>query len=161
MESTNLILSTDAAKRRLAAWRVTGDRVVFTNGCFDLLHPGHVAYLEDARSLGERLVVGVNDDDSVRRLKGSQRPILPWLDRARILAGLKAVDMVVAFAEDTPRELILQLRPDLLVKGGDYVIDDIIGVEEVRSWGGAVQVIPFREGYSTSDIIGRIRQAGN
>ncbi len=131
--------------------------VVFTNGCFDLLHPGHVAYLEEARSLGDALVVGVNTDASVRRLKGPTRPLVPELDRARVLAGLGAVDAVTLFDEDTPAELIAALRPDVLAKGGDYTPDRIVGRDTVEADGGRVRVIPFLPGYSTSDLVRRIQ----
>ncbi len=147
------------AQRQAKKWRAQGRRIVFTNGCFDLLHPGHVAYLEAAGGLGDALVIGLNDDDSVRRLKGHRRPINPLSDRARMLAALKAVDMVVPFSEDTPLELIRALAPDILVKGGDYEADAIIGAGEVRANGGKVVVIPFVEGHSTTALIARIRDA--
>lgn len=137
-------------------WREDGARVVFTNGCFDLLHPGHVAYLEDARSLGDVLVIGLNDDDSIRRLKGATRPINPLVDRAAMLSALRSVDLVVPFAEDTPQQLIAALLPDVLVKGGDYQPDTIVGAREVRDHGGEVVVVPFLEGYSSTALIERI-----
>ncbi|MDP5169606.1 MAG: D-glycero-beta-D-manno-heptose 1-phosphate adenylyltransferase [Bacteroidia bacterium] len=152
------ILEREAALHRINSWRITGQSIVFTNGCFDLLHPGHVTYLEAARSLGDRLVLGLNDDASVRRLKGDTRPILKLEDRARILAGLAAIDLVVPFGEDTPRELILMLRPDLLVKGGDYTVDQIAGAEEVQSWGGEVKIITFVDGHSTTSLIERMKK---
>jgi D-beta-D-heptose 7-phosphate kinase/D-beta-D-heptose 1-phosphate adenosyltransferase len=133
-------------------------RVVFTNGCFDLLHPGHVEYLHRARRLGDLLVVGVNSDASVRRLKGPERP---WVDeraRALTLAGLTSVDLVTIFAEDTPRELIAELLPDVLVKGGDYRAEDVVGREEVEASGGRVEIVPFLDGYSTTALIERIRR---
>lgn len=145
------------AVKLINSWRITGQTIVFTNGCFDLLHPGHVTYLEEARSLGDRLVLGLNDDDSVRRLKGSSRPILPLEDRARILAGLMAIDVVVPFHEDTPRELILLTEPDILVKGGDYQKHEIAGAEEVESWGGSVQVLKFVPGKSSTSIVEKIK----
>lgn len=134
--------------------------VVFTNGCFDVLHRGHVEYLDRARRLGDRLVVGVNTDASVRRLKGSDRPLVDQEDRARLLAALECVDGVVLFDEDTPRALIASLLPDVLAKGGDYVPEDIVGREEVVESGGRVEVIPFVEGYSTTDLIERIQTSG-
>lgn len=148
------------AVKLVNSWRITGQRIVFTNGCFDLLHPGHVTYLEEARSLGDRLVLGLNDDESVRRLKGESRPILPLEDRGRILAGLEAIDLVVPFEEDTPRELILFLEPDVLVKGGDYQKHEIAGAEEVESWGGKVQVLQFVPGKSTTSIVEKIKGEG-
>lgn len=145
-----------SAKTRCADWQKAGERVVFTNGVFDLLHPGHVTYLEEARSLGDRLVVGLNADASVRRLKGDSRPVQTENDRAVVLAGLKAVDLVVGFAEDTPLDLIRTLRPDVLVKGGDYTIETIVGAAEVMGWGGAVRVLGFVAGKSTTALIKRM-----
>ncbi len=141
--------------------RPRAGRVVFTNGCFDLVHPGHVAYLEAARALGDVLVVGVNTDASVRRLKGEGRPLVGEEDRARVLAGLAAVDAVTLFDEDTPAELIAALRPDVLVKGGDYTLDGIVGREVVEADGGTVRVIPFLPGYSTTALVDRIRGTGD
>jgi D-beta-D-heptose 7-phosphate kinase/D-beta-D-heptose 1-phosphate adenosyltransferase len=132
-------------------------RLVFTNGCFDLLPPGHVHYLDQARRLGDTLVVGVNTDASVRTLKGESRPLVPERDRALVLAGLASVDVVTLFDEDTPRELIAALLPDVLVKGGDYSLDDIVGAQEVRAAGGQVLTIPFLPGYSTTDLIRRLK----
>jgi len=146
------------ARARIDDWKTSGLRIVFTNGCFDLLHPGHVAYLSEARALGDRLVIGLNDDDSIRRLKGAARPVNPLADRAVMLEALKAVDMVVPFSEDTPLALIRALRPDILVKGGDYRPEDIVGAPEVRGWGGEVVVIPFLEGYSSTTLLDRIRR---
>ncbi|MBT8144769.1 MAG: bifunctional D-glycero-beta-D-manno-heptose-7-phosphate kinase/D-glycero-beta-D-manno-heptose 1-phosphate adenylyltransferase HldE, partial [Gammaproteobacteria bacterium] len=134
-----------------------GERVVMTNGCFDILHAGHVSYLEEAKSLGNRLVVAVNDDDSVSRLKGSDRPVVPLADRMSLLAGLAAVDWVVPFSEDTPQRLICAVLPDVLVKGGDYRPEDIAGADCVRDNGGHVEVLSFKSGRSTSSIIERIR----
>ncbi|GMR00557.1 MAG: hypothetical protein BMS9Abin18_1420 [Zetaproteobacteria bacterium] len=146
------------AQKKLAEWRSQGKRIVFTNGCFDLLHPGHINYLEKARALGDVLIIGLNDDDSVRRLKGPTRPINPLPDRAIMLTALKSVDMVVAFPEDTPLELIKSLMPDVLVKGGDYEPDSIVGAKEVRESGGKVIVMPFVNGHSSSALITRIRR---
>ena len=137
--------------------REDGSRVVFTNGCFDILHPGHVSYLEEARSLGELLVVGLNSDASVRRLgKGEERPIMDERERAAVLLGLRAVDYVVIFDEDTPKELIEAIKPDLLVKGGDWPLESIVGREAVERAGGEVRTIKFVEGSSTTDVIERI-----
>jgi len=133
------------------------ERIVFTNGCFDILHAGHVSYLEEAKSCGDRLVVAVNDDDSVRRLKGAGRPVNPLADRMAVLAGLAAVDWVVPFGEDTPAELIAKVLPDVLVKGGDYRVEEIVGGDTVRKNGGEVRVLPFKPGRSTSALIDAIR----
>jgi D-beta-D-heptose 7-phosphate kinase/D-beta-D-heptose 1-phosphate adenosyltransferase len=140
------------------AWRrrVAG-RVVFTNGVFDLLHPGHVDVLVAARALGDALVVGLNGDDSVRRLKGPERPIRGEGERAYVLAALAAVDAVVVFHEDTPLELVRHLRPDVLVKGGDYTPDTIVGRDDVESWGGEVVVVPLTPGHSTTATVHRLR----
>lgn len=135
-----------------------GERVVMTNGCFDLLHAGHVAYLEEAKRLGDRLIVAVNSDASVRRLKGPERPITPLKDRLAVLAGLAAVDWVVPFEDDTPAALIEQVSPDVLVKGGDYEPEQIAGAEHVLAGGGDVRVLSFREGRSTSSIVEAIRR---
>ncbi|MEN0043095.1 MAG: D-glycero-beta-D-manno-heptose 1-phosphate adenylyltransferase, partial [Pseudomonadota bacterium] len=134
-----------------------GERVVMTNGCFDVLHAGHVAYLEEAKSLGDRLVVAVNDDASVTRLKGAGRPINTLEDRMLVLSGLAAVDWVVPFSEDTPAALIGQVLPDVLVKGGDYAVADIAGGEVVIANGGEVRVLEFRPGRSSTNIIERMR----
>ena len=132
---------------------VSNNRIVFTNGCFDVIHAGHVHLLEEAAKLGDALFLGLNDDDSVRRLKGEGRPFFPLNLRAKTLASLTAVDYVVPFPEDTPIELIKAIKPDILVKGGDYTTDTIVGAEEVLSWGGKVVVIPLLEGISTSGIL--------
>lgn len=140
------------------AARAQGERIVMTNGCFDLLHAGHVSYLAKARSLGDRLIVAVNDDGSVRRLKGEGRPINALSDRIAVLSALESVDWVVAFSDDTPLRLIKLLRPDVLVKGGDYAIEDIVGADEVMQSGGEVQAIPILEGRSTTTLLARIRE---
>ena len=134
-------------------------RIVFTNGCFDILHKGHVAYLQAAKSLGDILIVGMNTDDSVKRLKGSERPVNSLEDRAFVLSSLRSVDYVVPFDEDTPLSLIESIMPDILVKGGDYTIDTIIGAKEVIANGGAVEIIPFVEGKSTTSIIEAIKKS--
>jgi D-beta-D-heptose 7-phosphate kinase/D-beta-D-heptose 1-phosphate adenosyltransferase len=133
------------------------ESIVMTNGCFDFLHAGHVAYLEEAKSLGDRLIVAVNDDDSVRRLKGDGRPVNALQDRMDVLAGLAAVDWVVPFSEDTPARLIRKILPDVLVKGGDYRPDEIAGAKDILKNGGEVRVLPFREGHSSSNIIKKLR----
>ena len=141
------------------AWRrAQAGPVVFTNGVFDLLHVGHVALLEAAREQGAALVVGVNGDASVRRLgKGAERPLVPETERARLVAALGAVDCVVLFEEDTPRELILALRPDVLVKGADYALDQIVGAADVTHWGGRVVRVPLVEGASTTALVRQLR----
>jgi D-beta-D-heptose 7-phosphate kinase/D-beta-D-heptose 1-phosphate adenosyltransferase len=144
----------DAA--RIVRWRSAGERIVFTNGVYDLLHRGHAEYLEEARALGDRLVVGVNSDASVRRLKGPERPLVPEAERAELLAALACVDLVVIFEDDTPERLIRAVEPDVLVKGADWALEDIVGREFVESRGGRVARIVVREGLSTRAIIGRI-----
>jgi D-beta-D-heptose 7-phosphate kinase/D-beta-D-heptose 1-phosphate adenosyltransferase len=147
-------------RQRMAAERKTlrerGERLVFTNGCFDLLHPGHVRYLQEARKLGDRLVVAVNADETVARLKGPGRPLTPLAERMEILAALASVDYVVAFDEETPFEIIEEIVPDVLVKGGDWTPDRIVGRERVEREGGKVLSLPYAPGYSTSGILSRI-----
>jgi rfaE bifunctional protein nucleotidyltransferase chain/domain len=155
----NKIMTWEDARRIVQQVQARGCKVVFTNGCFDLLHVGHVRYLQSARALGDFLVLGVNDDASVRRLeKGPGRPLTPQSERAEILTALGCVDAVVIFSQDTPLELILTLQPNVLVKGGDYTPESIVGRPEVLSWGGEVHVIPFVPGKSTSGLIDRIRR---
>jgi D-beta-D-heptose 7-phosphate kinase/D-beta-D-heptose 1-phosphate adenosyltransferase len=137
--------------------RAVGGAVVFTNGVFDLLHPGHVCYLRDARALGDALVVAVNSDRSVRAIKGPERPITPERERAEVLLGLASVDAVVIFDEDTPHAIIRAIQPDVLVKGADWGPNDIVGRDVVEARGGRVVRIPLRAGYSTSQLIGRAR----
>lgn len=131
-------------------------RIVFTNGCFDIIHAGHVDYLEKAKSLGDILIVGMNSDSSIRRIKGDKRPVIPQDYRAKVLSALKPVDYVVVFEEDTPLELIKVVKPDVLVKGGDWNVENIVGREFVESYGGEVKTIPFEYDISTSRIIERI-----
>lgn len=145
-----------AARAKLASWRAAGERVVFTNGVFDLLHRGHVEYLEDAAALGDRLVVGVNADASVRRLKGPTRPIVPEAERIELLEALACVDLALRFADDTPLALIEAVAPDVLVKGGDWAIEAIVGREFVEARGGRVLNVPLREGLSTSTLVRRL-----
>jgi D-beta-D-heptose 7-phosphate kinase/D-beta-D-heptose 1-phosphate adenosyltransferase len=140
---------------RVALWKANGERVVFTNGCFDLLHVGHITVLEQAHSFGDRLIVAINSDASVSGLKGPARPIVGEGDRARVLAALAAVDAVCVFSEPTPLELIVATRPDVLVKGGDYNIDTVVGANEVQSWGGQVKIVPIVPGFSTTRLIAR------
>jgi D-beta-D-heptose 7-phosphate kinase/D-beta-D-heptose 1-phosphate adenosyltransferase len=146
-----------AAIEQVRRWQAAGERVVFTNGCFDLLHVGHVTYLEQARRYGRRLVVGLNTDRSVRALKGPERPLIGEADRARVLAALAAVDAVVLFDEPTPLALIEALRPDVLAKGADYREEDVVGAREVKTWGGQVVLVPLVAGRSTSGIVDRLR----
>ena len=154
------ILSLHEAILQFGPGKRNGRRVVFTNGCFDLLHPGHIETLEKARSLGEALIVGVNSDRSVRAMKGVGRPILPELERAEILAALECVDAVVIFDEPTPRETIAALLPDVLVKGGDWASDQIVGREEVEAAGGHIVLVPVVSGHSTTAILEKIRKLG-
>lgn len=133
-------------------WQNSGEKIVFTNGCFDLIHVGHVTYLEKAARLGKHLIIGLNNDASVRRLKGETRPLVHEVDRARVLAALACVDAVILFGEDTPAELIKEIKPDVLVKGGDYKAEDVVGKEDA----GEVQIIAFEEGYSTTGVVERI-----
>ncbi|MGC2232785.1 MAG: D-glycero-beta-D-manno-heptose 1-phosphate adenylyltransferase [Candidatus Acidiferrum sp.] len=152
------ILTLDEAILRFGREKRNGRRVVFTNGCFDLLHPGHIGSLEQARALGDSLIVGLNSDSSVRQLKGEGRPVLPERERAEILAALECVDAVVIFEEPTPLELIARLLPAVLVKGGDWPGDQIVGREEVEAAGGRVVSIPVVPGYSTTAILRKIRE---
>jgi D-beta-D-heptose 7-phosphate kinase / D-beta-D-heptose 1-phosphate adenosyltransferase len=149
------VLPLERLLSRVALWRSAGDRVVFTNGCFDILHVGHISLLERARRKGDRLIVALNSDESVRRLKGPSRPIVTERERARILAALSAVDAVAVFNESTPLTLIEAIRPDVLVKGGDYREDAVVGAREVRAWGGRVELIPLVEGISTTRLIAK------
>lgn len=137
--------------------RMRGKKIVFTNGCFDILHRGHVAYLNEARKLGDALIVGLNADASVKRLKGPERPINNENDRLFVMKNLKCVDAVEIFTEDTPLELIKALRPLVLVKGGDWSVDQIVGGREVISWGGEVLSLTFVDGYSTTSVIKKIQ----
>jgi len=154
------ILSLADLHDELSRLRQDGKRAVFTNGCFDLLHPGHVSYLTQARSLGDALIVALNSDRAVRELKGPGRPILKEQERAQVIGALGCVDYVIIFDDVSPLATISALRPDILVKGGDWNLDEIIGREEVEAAGGQVLSLPFVEGLSTSDIIDRIRLAG-
>ena len=150
------VLSRRALLERLADLRRARKRIVFTNGCFDLVHPGHVRYLRAAKRLGDILVVAVNGDASVRRLKGAGRPLVRQQDRCEVLAALEMVDYVTVFEEDTPQRLIERLQPDVLVKGGDWTPERIVGAEVVRARGGTVRSLPFARGYSTSALAERI-----
>ena len=143
--------------REIVRWRERGLTVGFTNGCFDILHRGHITYLQQARALGEVLIVGLNTDESIRRLKGPERPINQEADRACVLAALESVSLVTLFDEHTPVELLKLVRPGLYVKGGDYDVEALEETRWVRSWGGDARALPFVDGYSTSALVARIR----
>lgn len=151
------IATLQAAKALTNKWKKEDLKVVFTNGCFDILHLGHIDYLEKARSIGDKLIVGLNADESVRRLKGDGRPVNDLLARSRMLAALDFVDTVVAFEEDTPLALISAILPDVLVKGNDYTMDNIVGADVVIQNGGSVETIPLVDGYSTTSIINKLK----
>ena len=146
------------AKERVESWKNEGDKIVFTNGCFDLLHVGHVDYMEKARNLGDKLIVAVNSDNSIKRLKGVGRPITDINSRSKVLAALGFVDLVVVFDEDTPLELISELIPDILVKGNDYLAENVVGADIVIKNGGEVVTLELIKGYSTTSIIERIKK---
>jgi rfaE bifunctional protein nucleotidyltransferase chain/domain len=151
------IFSTNTAlTKRVNSWQLHNEKVVFTNGCFDILHLGHIDYLTKAADLGDRLIVAVNTDSSVSALKGPSRPIIDEETRAMKLASLVFIDAVILFGEETPLQLITEVRPNVLVKGGDYTIDTIVGASEVQDNGGEVVVIPFLEGHSTTSIVNKI-----
>lgn len=151
------ICDIEELKRRLAQWRVKSDRIVFTNGCFDILHVGHLHTLKESIQLGDKLIVGLNSDASVSRLKGKERPIVNQLDRSEMLAALEMVDAVIIFEDDTPEELIQMIKPDVLCKGGDWSIENIVGGDFVKSYCGKVVSIPFIQGCSSSSLINKIK----
>jgi rfaE bifunctional protein nucleotidyltransferase chain/domain len=153
----NKLIDSGSISATLNSIRDMGLTIVFTNGCFDILHPGHVDYLQKAKDMGDLLVVGINDDDSIARLKGADRPIHKLDDRVTMIAALQCVDYVVPFSDDTPLSLIQSVRPDILVKGDDYTVSEIAGSEDVLSYGGKVELVPLLKGYSTTDIINRIK----
>lgn len=161
MNSSDKIISRAQLPALLENWRKEHFRIVFTNGCFDLLHLGHVDYLEKARQLGNKLIVGLNTDASVQRLKGPERPLQDEMSRARIMASLLFVDAVVLFDEPTPYELIGLVQPDILVKGDDYCPDTIVGADLVLAKGGEVKTIPLVKGYSTTSIVNKIKRSSN
>jgi len=159
MRYLDKVVDRATAVARVTEARRAGKRVVFTNGCFDLLHVGHVRYLADARAAGDLLVVGVNADASVRRLaKGAERPVVPQAARAEVLAALAAVDLVTVFEEDTPAEIIAAIVPDVLVKGADWAPDQVVGREVVEANGGRVLLVPVVEGFSTTALVERLRR---
>jgi D-glycero-beta-D-manno-heptose 1-phosphate adenylyltransferase len=157
-KATDKIKDRAQAKALVRQWKSEGRKVVFTNGCFDILHLGHVDYLEKARALGDKLVLGLNTDDSVSRFKGPDRPIQDQNSRAHILASMQFIDLVVFFNEDTPRDLISELIPDVLVKGSDYLAENIVGADVVKKAGGVVKTIAFVPGYSTTRIVEKIKK---
>jgi D-beta-D-heptose 7-phosphate kinase/D-beta-D-heptose 1-phosphate adenosyltransferase len=161
LNATEKLLDRDSLAARIADWRAAGETIVFTNGCFDLLHVGHVTLLEECRRFGSRLILGLNSDASVCRLKGPTRPVVAERERARVMAALAAVDAVVLFDEDTPLELIQVIKPDVLVKGGDYTVDTVVGHEEVLANGGRVEIVPTVEGFSTTNLVQKLSSQPN
>jgi rfaE bifunctional protein nucleotidyltransferase chain/domain len=151
------ITNLEEANHIVGEWNSSNEKIVFTNGCFDLLHLGHVDYLSKAKDLGTKLIIGLNSSESVQKLKGPSRPIHSSQTRATILAAFEFIDLVIIFEEDTPLELIKVLKPNILVKGGDYTLETIVGADEVNNNGGHVKIIPFLSGYSTSSIVTKIQ----
>ncbi len=158
MNSTDKIYTLPQLLDQVKTWRAQGSKIVFTNGCFDLLHLGHVDYLEKARQLGDKLVLGLNTDRSISSIKGPSRPLQDEMSRARVMASLLFVDAVVLFDDDTPLELIKAIQPDILVKGDDYSVEQIVGHEEVLNAGGEVKTVPLVTGYSTTNIVKKIEE---
>ena len=138
-------------------YRKSGEKIVMTNGCFDILHAGHIAYLEEAKALGDRLIVAINNDESVSRLKGKKRPINSLKERMKVLSGLISTDWIVPFEEDTPINIIENIKPDILVKGGDYKLSDVVGAKIVNEYGGEVKILSYIEGFSSSNIIEKLK----
>ncbi len=157
--TSSKIQTREQAIRQAAEWRAEGQRIVFTNGCFDIVHLGHIDYLEKARALGDRLVLGLNTDASVSRIKGPLRPVVNEYARSRMMAAFEFVDLVTLFDEPTPKELIELIRPDILVKGDDYTVATIVGADFVLANGGSVETIPLVKGYSTTSLIEKIKQS--
>jgi D-beta-D-heptose 7-phosphate kinase/D-beta-D-heptose 1-phosphate adenosyltransferase len=149
------VVTREELVRRVALWKANDERMVFTNGCFDLLHIGHITLLEQARRFGDRVIVAINSDASVRGLKGADRPVVGERERARVLAALSAVDAVVVFSEPTPLEIIVATQPDVIVKGGDYTVETVVGASEVMAWGGEVKIVPLVQGFSTTQLIAK------
>ena len=160
MSSSEKIVERNKFHEIVDKWQQAGEMIVFTNGCFDILHPGHVDYLERSKDLGTRLVIGLNTDGSVSRLKGTNRPINDENFRSKMLAALECVDLITLFDEDTPLALIREVKPNILVKGSDYQIEEIVGAEEVKSYGGEVKTISLLPGFSTTNLIENIRKKG-
>ena len=156
---TRKIVTLDEAKHIVAEWKTAGEKIVFTNGCFDIIHKGHVSYLAKARDLGTKLILGLNTDESVKRLKGANRPVKELESRALTVASFEYIDLVIPFSEDTPLKVISTLLPDVLVKGGDYKIDDIVGAKEVTANGGTVQTIDFVDGFSTTNYFKKLKDS--
>ncbi len=150
------VLALDRLLAQVADWRGAKQTIVFTNGCFDLLHVGHIVLFEQCRKFGDKVVVAINSDNSIRKLKGASRPLVGERERARVLAALAAIDAIVIFDAPTPLDLVLSIRPDALVKGGDYSESTIVGAKEVRGWGGKVEVVPTIEGFSTTGLLSKI-----
>ena len=153
----NKIIPADRLSNLASMWRFKDETIVFTNGCFDILHYGHIHLLTAAREFGHKLIVGMNSDASTTRLKGEGRPINKEHDRAMLLASLHLVDAVAVFEEDTPLELIRTIQPGVLVKGGDYKADEVVGAEEMKTWGGRVEIVDFLEGYSSTTVAEKIK----
>jgi len=154
----NKILDRNTLKNNLEALRKEGKKIAFTNGCFDILHVGHVRYLREAKKTGDILVLALNSDSSVRALKGEERPLVCEEERAEVLASLEYIDFITIFSESTPLELINHLKPDILIKGGDWAEDKVVGRDEVKNWGGHVKIIPEVEGKSTTNIVEKIKK---
>jgi len=157
-KAQNKIFTSELLLRHITSWKKEGEVIVFTNGCFDIIHLGHVDYLERARDLGGRLIIGVNTDLSIQRIKGPERPVQDEISRSRILASFEFVDAVTLFNEDTPLKLIKAIQPDILVKGNDYQVENIVGADIVMSYGGKVITLELIKGYSTSRIIKKIKE---
>lgn len=154
----NKIVSLEEAIKRTEDWQKEGKKIVFTNGCFDIVHLGHIDYLEKAKSLGDKLILGLNTDASVKRLKGETRPVVNEYARSRMMAAFEFIDAVILFDEPTPLEVIQEIQPDILVKGDDYVVETIVGADFVMGKGGEVKTIPLVKGYSTTSLIEKIKQ---
>jgi len=159
VSTSKKILSLDELKEVVSNWHSSGEKIVFTNGCFDIIHLGHIDYLEKARNLGDKLIVALNTDKSVKKLKGNTRPVVDEYARTRMMASLEFVDAVTLFDEDTPLELITEILPDILVKGSDYLTENIVGANIVMNNGGKVETVDLVDGYSTSSIIDKIKNS--
>lgn len=158
MQTADKIISLEDAVKKIGEWKANGEKTVFSNGCFDIIHAGHVDYLEKARQKGDRLIIGLNTDQSVSRIKGKNRPIVDEVSRSRVLAALEFVDAVVLFDEDTPYDIVKALMPDTLVKGKDYEISNIVGADIVLQNGGSVETIDLTEGISTTIVVNKIKE---